>query len=272
MDSLRPGLSQGDVKLVVHDLSLGPLTRECDFYSMLPAFGTIRYEADAVDERDDDRGRVSAPRLRRLAADFEAVRGEFSGHPYVFVSALGPNRPPEAYRVTFRVRGLRLEGNQPVPTDHHEVEIQLPLGYPREKPLCTPLTPLFHPNVKDYYCIQDYWAAGQSLVDTIAKIADMIQFKVYNPASPLDALAARWAQQNPQLFPLGNVSLGAPEVEIVLGSRTPLPQSESIVTEGPLPELTEPPGELVGAIGSFDTIVTASGEDLAVVLHRAEKP
>ena len=78
---------------------------------------------------------------------------------------------------------------------------------------------MFHPNIKDYFCIQDYWAAGQSLVDTIAKISDMIQFRVYNPASPLDALAARWASQNTNLFPLGNVSLGTPEVMITLGSK-----------------------------------------------------
>jgi ubiquitin-protein ligase len=162
---------------------------------------------------------VSGPRLRRLAADYEAVRGELSGHPHVYVLPIGPHRPPETYRVTYRLRGLRLEGSQPVAVDLHEVEIRLPLGYPRDQPRCTPLTPLFHPNVKDYYCIQDYWAAGQSLVDTIGKIADMIQYKVYNPASPLDALAARWAQQHADLFPLGNVSLGTPEVNIVLGSR-----------------------------------------------------
>jgi ubiquitin-protein ligase len=159
--------------------------------------------------------------MRRLAADYEAVRAEFSGHQYVQVVPFGPNRPPEAYRVTYRVPGLRLEGNQPVAVDRHDVEIRLPLGYPREKPLCTPVTPVFHPNIKDYYCIQDYWAAGQGLVDTIAKIADMIQFKVYNPASPLDANAARWAQQNRSLFPLGNISLGAPEVDIVIGGRKP---------------------------------------------------
>jgi ubiquitin-protein ligase len=162
---------------------------------------------------------MSAPRLRRLSADYEAVRAEFSGHPHVHVEPLGPHRPPEAYRVTLRVRGLRLNGNQPHAVDEHQLEIRLPASYPREKPLCTPLTPVFHPNIKDYFCIQDYWAAGQSLVDTIAKISDMIQFKIYNPASPLDALAARWASQNTNLFPLGNVSLGTPEVMITLGSK-----------------------------------------------------
>jgi hypothetical protein len=113
-----------------------------------------------------------------------------------------------------------LEGNQPVTVDQHEVEIRLPLGYPREKPLCTPITPVFHPNIKSYYCIQDYWAAGQPLVDTITKIADMIQFKVFNPASPLDAIAARWAQQNRGLFPIGNVSIGAPAVDVSIAGRS----------------------------------------------------
>src|ERR1700760_1147524 len=126
---------------------------------------------------------VSSPRLRRLAADWESVRAEFSGHPHVAIAPDGPNRPPEAYRITYRVRGLRLDGDQPVPTDVHEVEIRLPLSYPREKPVCTPLTPIFHPNIKGYYCIQDHWAAGQPLVDTIEKIADMIQYRVYNPRS-----------------------------------------------------------------------------------------
>ena len=47
----------------------------------------------------------------------------------------------------------------------------------------------------------------------------MIQYRIYNPASPLDALAARWASDNKHLFPLGNVSVGTPEVEIVIGGR-----------------------------------------------------
>lgn len=166
---------------------------------------------------------MSAPRLRRLAADYEAVRAEFSGHPHVHVEPLGGHLPPENYRVTYRVRGLRLNGNQPVAVDEHKVEIKLPLRYPRDKPLCLALTPVFHPNVKDAYCIQDYWAAGQSLVDTIAKIADMIQYRVYNPASPLDAMAARWASANTNLFPIGNVTVGTPEVQITLGRRAAAP-------------------------------------------------
>jgi ubiquitin-protein ligase len=206
---------------------------------------------------------VSAPRLRRLAADYESVRAEFSGHPHVHVEPLGPHRPPEAYRVVFRVRGLRLNGNQPEPVDEHHVEIRLPLGYPREKPLCTPLTPLFHPNVRDSYCIQDHWAAGQSLVDTIAKIADMIQFRVYNPKSPLDALAARWASQNASLFPLGNVTLGTPEVQITLGGRTaPAPEPAPVA----LPATETWPSAEVAAVPS--AVDEADDDVLLVSLRR----
>lgn len=159
---------------------------------------------------------MSPPRLRRLAADFEAIRAEFSGHPLVSVRPLGPPRPPEAYRVTYRVRGLRLDGDQPRIVDEHEVEIRLPASYPRGKPLCVPVTPVFHPNVRDYYCIQDYWAAGQPLADTIVKIGDMIQYRTYNLASPLDITAAQWASDYRELLPVGEVSLGAPEIGVSL--------------------------------------------------------
>jgi ubiquitin-protein ligase len=173
---------------------------------------------------------VTSPRVRRLAADWESVRGEFSGNPHVSIAPLGPNRPPEAYRLTLRVRGLQLNGDQPVPVDSHEVEIRLPVGYPREKPVCTPITPVFHPNIKAYYCIQDYWAAGQPLVDTIIKLADMIQWRIYNPASPLDGVAARWARLNGSLFPIGNVALRAPEVDIVIGGAR---RAAPVTTSGP---------------------------------------
>ena len=158
------------------------------------------------------------PRLRRLQSDYDLVRETFSGHPHASGEPLGTGRPPESYRVEYRVQGLYLNGEQPDYRDHHLVEIMLPLGYPAEKPYCVPLTPAFHPNIRDYFCIADYWAAGTTLMDVIVKIGDMIQWRVYNPASPLDAIAAKWAsEQEPTgLFPIGNVDLGVPDVEIAL--------------------------------------------------------
>lgn len=159
------------------------------------------------------------PRQRRLLADYDAVRAEYSGHPNVSVEPIGP-LPPEAYRVTFRgIRGLRLDGRTPVAADVHVAEIRLPLSYPREGPTVVPQTPIFHPNVARYYCISDYWSAGQPLVDIIAKLADMIQYRIYNVRSPLDGRAARWAAEHSNLFPIGNVTLGTPEVDIAFKRR-----------------------------------------------------
>lgn len=161
---------------------------------------------------------MTSPRLRRLAADHQALRADFSGHPAVHIEGLG-SPPPEVYRVEYRIPGLALEGDTPVRLETHQVEIHLPAGYPREQPYCVPLTPIFHPNVSAHYCINDYWSAGESLSDVVAKIGAMIQYRIYNPKSPLDSTAAYWAEQHPELFPIGTVELGAPEVEVEIAGR-----------------------------------------------------
>src|SRR4051812_33346887 len=166
------------------------------------------------------------PRLRRLQADYDLAREVFSGHPHVRVEPLGTRLPPENYHVEFQLPGLYLEGEQPNYRDAHTVEIMLPREYPAEKPHCVPLTPIFHPNIRDYFCLADYWAAGQTLVDMIVKIGDMIQWRTYNPASPLDAIAARWAiQQEPTgIFPISKIDLGVSDFQVSLrASRTAAP-------------------------------------------------
>jgi ubiquitin-protein ligase len=169
------------------------------------------------------------PRLRRLQADYDLVREVFSGHPHVRVEPLGNRLPPESYRADFQLPGLYLERDQPNYRDFHSVEIMLPREYPAEKPYCVPLTPVFHPNIRDYYCLADYWAAGQTLVDVIVKIGDMIQWRTYNPASPLDAVAAKWAvQQEPTgIFPISKIDLGVSDFRVELRSlRVPEPLAQ----------------------------------------------
>lgn len=156
----------------------------------------------------------TSPRLRRLAADYEALRAEYAGHPHVVVEPRGAGRPPENYRVTFRLPGLRLDGDQPQLVDEHIVDIDLPRSYPRQAPYCQAVTAVFHPNIAGHYCVSDQWYAGQSLTDFIARLGDLIQYRSYNVKSPMDAQAARWAANNAALFPLGNVVLTTPEVEI----------------------------------------------------------
>lgn len=188
------------------------------------------------------------PRLRRLQADYDEVRDLFSGHSRVEVEPVGSRLPPETYRIKYRLDGLRLKGERPGNLDSHlvevevvqlhEVEILLPRRYPAEKPYVVPKTPVFHPNVREYYCLVDdeNWAPSTRLADLINKIGEMIQYRDYNLASPLDPLAARWtlSEESSGRFPVGNVELGVGEVSV---------------------GLTVP-------AGTFDVSVRSSGQDL----------
>ena len=159
-----------------------------------------------------------SPRLRRLQTDYELVKTEFAGHKHIVVEPLA-GMPPERYRVTYRVKGLALDrkSSQPVVVEKHVAEIYLHSGYPREKPKCELKTPIFHPNFGDYICIGDHWSAGETLADIIVKIGEMIQYRDYNPKSPLNVKAARWSIENRSHLPVGNVDLYQPEPEIRIG-------------------------------------------------------
>ncbi len=156
-------------------------------------------------------------RLRRLYADYQQVHSDFAGHPYVDVEPIRGN-PPEAYRISYHIKGLELDqaSNRPRVRTEHMATIYLHRDYPREKPKCVLETPIFHPNFGSYICIDDYWAAGETLADVIIQIGQMIQYQSYNPKSPLNAVAARWCQQNEHLLPIGDADLYQPELDIDL--------------------------------------------------------
>jgi hypothetical protein len=151
-------------------------------------------------------------------ADYELIRNEFTGHPRIEVQAAG-GYPPERYVVTYRVPGIQAldQAEAPIIGNHHVAEIYLHQGYPREKPKCVLRTPIFHPNFGSYICIADHWAPGETLVDVIVHIGQMIQYQSYNPQSPLNGLAARWAREHAPLLPVGNETLYQPEPEIRFG-------------------------------------------------------
>lgn len=157
-------------------------------------------------------------RLRRLYSDYQRILDEFTGHPHIDVIPLQGD-PPELYRIVYRVTGLRLDRatNRPVRIHEHRARMYLHRDYPREKPRCEMETEVFHPNIGPYICIDDYWAAGESITDIIIQIGEMIQFRNYNPKSPLDAVAARWAEQHRNLLPVGHIDLYQPDVDINLG-------------------------------------------------------
>lgn len=147
-------------------------------------------------------------RMRRLLSDFEQVKKDFAGHKNIIVTPVG-DEPPEKYHVTYFVNGIYLLPDGRIETlSRHEIEITLHADYPRYKPICKILTPIWHPNFRDgQICIGDIWGAGESLSDIIINIGDMIQYKSWNSYSPLSADAAQWAMENKHLFPVGNIDL-----------------------------------------------------------------
>ena len=155
-------------------------------------------------------------RMRRLAADWEQIQNEFKGHKNIVITPDGTD-PPEKYHVTYFLNGIYLLPDGKIQTlGRHEVEIILHADYPRYKPICKILTPIWHPNFRDgQICIGDIWGAGESLSDIIINIGDMIQYKSWNSSSPLSADAAQWAIENKHLFPVGTIDLfGAKETPI----------------------------------------------------------
>lgn len=165
-----------------------------------------------------------SPRQRRLVSDFRKMKEEFSNHPYISFEYDSEMLPPDRYVVIFRnVKGLKLaeasaERKELEIITEHQIEIYLHIDYPRLKPQSYILTKIFHPNFRmaspNDICIGDYWASGETLVDIIYQIGEMITYKTYNVTSPLNGIAAKWAKENSEVFPIDKVNLRQGEVEI----------------------------------------------------------
>lgn len=222
-------------------------------------------------------------RMRRLASDYAQVKKDFAGHKNIIVTPIG-EEPPERYHVTYFVNGIYLAPDgQVMMLSRHEVEITLHSDYPRYKPICRILTPIYHPNFRDgQICIGDIWGAGESLSDIIVNIGHMIQYKSWNSFSPLSAEAAQWAIENKHLFPVGNVDLyitdyasASQGVEIDLFDEEPeAPAQEVPAEEAPAVEVTaeEAPAEEIPAEEAPAQVpaVTADGNDFEITAEELE--
>lgn len=145
---------------------------------------------------------MSTVRLRRLQADYEAIKRLVRLHPRIRIEGVTGN-PPERYRFVLLLPSLRSVDERVEVAGEHRVEVFLPLGYPRDAPLCRMLTPVFHPNIAPHaICIGDTWTAGEPLPSLVQRIGEMLVFQSYNVKSPLNGLAARWAEENAASLPL----------------------------------------------------------------------
>jgi ubiquitin-protein ligase len=176
------------------------------------------------------------PRIRRLKLDHDQLLQRFADWPLIQITGTA-GLPPEVYRFVYHVKGLFVVANGEIQErPQHHLEVNLSLGYPRRAPQCRMLTPVFHPNFDEAtVCIGDFWAASEGLDDLIIRIGRMITFQEYNTKSPLNGLAAKWAEQHAHLFPVDTRDLAPP-----LDKPQPIPAPVSV--EAALqPEPSTPP-------------------------------
>jgi ubiquitin-protein ligase len=141
-------------------------------------------------------------RLRRLKADYEAIRRLANLHPRIEIEGVSGN-PPDRYRLVLRVKSLRERGESIEPVDEHRLEITMPRGYPRDAPMFRMLTPVFHPNIAPHaVCIGDNWTAGESLDLLIQRVGEILAYQSYNTKSPLNGRAAQWVDENRERVPV----------------------------------------------------------------------
>lgn len=144
---------------------------------------------------------MSRVRIKRLVADHLAVERLAAEHPRVTLER-ATGSPPDRYQIRLSVRSLREKGGLVTACDDHLLEVRLPLGYPRDAPLCRMLTPVFHPNIAPHVvCVGDHWTAGESLAALIQRVGEMLAYQSYNIKSPLNGEAARWVEANADKVP-----------------------------------------------------------------------
>jgi len=155
---------------------------------------------------------LPSPRTRRLQIDHELLTRRFLDWPVIQISATA-GMPPELYRITYAIKGLYVTPAGDIfDRDQHVLEINLTLDYPRRAPQCRMLTPVFHPNFDDAtVCIGDFWAASEGLDDLIIRIGRMIAYQEYNTRSPLNGLAAKWAEEHTAQLPIDAQVIAPPD-------------------------------------------------------------
>lgn len=146
-------------------------------------------------------------RLRRLQADWESLQRVARESPFIEIDQYR-GAPPETYLVTFRCKGLMKAAGavQPSISSFHQVEIYLHQNYPRQQPRLTWRTAIFHPNIlsgdrNGGVCLGG-WTPAETLGDLCVRLAEMVQYKSYNPEDPLDVEAAEWATEHFMVLPV----------------------------------------------------------------------
>jgi ubiquitin-protein ligase len=150
----------------------------------------------------------------RLRKDLEDVKKMKELNPSLFDFQVLDGDPPDKYKFTFKVTGLRLVTGQSQPqrTVNHSFEVTLGSDYPAGGPQTQWLSPIFHPNIFGaQVCRSKQWGASVYLKHWVLTLYDWVRGVGYRSSSPLDAIAAKWYEANARVFPVDKRKLVLPE-------------------------------------------------------------
>lgn len=160
-------------------------------------------------------------RETRLRNDYNKLRELVSRSDFIRIMS-SDGMPPERYVIEFTCRGVeqvRANGT-PILAESHQVSVYLHAEYPLKQPQLKWMTPIFHPNihVTGAVCIGAWWPA-KTLDELMLTLAEMVQYKNYDPKDPMNSKAAAWALRNQRMFPIDDRPLKGRSLSdmIVLG-------------------------------------------------------
>ena len=113
--------------------------------------------------------------------------------------------PPLRYLIKFLLDGIIGidEDEKPLIGNNHIVEIVIHKDYPMSLPFIQFQTYIFHPNIyqKGQVCM-GWFKIPYQLDDVCIYLARMIDYQIFDTKAPANSMAAKWADNHENLFPL----------------------------------------------------------------------
>lgn len=156
----------------------------------------LRIFPESIAGRMDERERIPA-----LVADHQDMQELVEWNPRIRFEA-NLDYAPTRYEVTFNYTSFRAisdDGHTPITSDEHHVEIILGADYPRHAPRVRWMTPIFHPNIhpdNGEVCmgaLQDRYLPGMGLGRLVIMLAEMVQYRNFDPTDCYNVQAGKWA-------------------------------------------------------------------------------
>ncbi len=148
-------------------------------------------------------------RRERIELEVNASKKAFSENRNIIISHTGKGLLKKC-SVVILVKGLHKQKDSPVElAERHRLNIYFPPLYPIIPPIFKFTTPTWHPSIKNsFLALSPSITKYKSLTDIIVYISQIIQYREF-PKFKINKEAAKWADENSDLWPKGRKNITA---------------------------------------------------------------